>query len=261
MAEGTEHQSVSKGSTDLQGQVAIITGATSGLGQAIAEQLVLRGTHVALDGRRAERLNAFAERVKGEGHGETLVVPGDVRDPEHVQQLVRQTLDRWGKLDILVGNAGFGYRSPVIDGDIQRWKDMIDTNVYGLLLTLKYGVRPMLERKSGHVIVMSSTAGIQAQPGGSAYCASKFAARAISESLRQEVASQGVRVTAIEPGVVISEFQQVAGYTPDVLPRMLQGAEPLMPIDVARTVLAVLEMPAYVGIGEVVVRPTGQAYP
>ncbi len=246
---------------DLRGQVAIVTGASSGIGEAIAEQLVLRGAHVALQARRTERLEALAERLQGDGHGETLIVPGDVREPRAVQALVQRTLDRWGQLDALVANAGFGYRKPIVDGDIQRWKEMLDTNVYGMLLTLKFGVRPMLERKSGHVIVMSSIAGRVVTPGGGAYCGSKFAVTAIADALRMEVGSQGVRVTTIEPGVVISEFQQVAEYTPDILANMLKGAEPLVPLDIARTVVFALEQPEHVGVNEMVVRPRGQAYP
>jgi NADP-dependent 3-hydroxy acid dehydrogenase YdfG len=247
--------------TDLRGQVAIVTGASSGIGAAITEVLVERGANVAIQARRAERLEALAEQLRGDGHGETLVVPGDVRKPEDVQELVRRTLARWGQLDILIANAGFGYRKPLVDGDIQVWKDMLDTNVYGLLLTLKYGVQPMLERKRGHVVVTSSVAGVVPTPGGSAYCGSKAAASAIASSLRQEVASQGVRVTAIEPGVVISEFQAVAQYTPDIVANMLKGAEPLYPADIARVVVFALEQPANTGIGELVVRPSGQAYP
>ncbi len=138
---------------------------------------------------------------------------------------------------------------------------MIDTNVYGLLLTLKHGVAPLLERGSGHVIVMSSVAGRVPTPGGAAYCGTKFAATAIADSLRQEVGPKGVRVTTIEPGVVISEFQQVAQYAPEIVPNMLKGAEPLVPTDIARAVVFALEQPAHFAVNEMVVRPTGQAYP
>jgi len=163
--------------------------------------------------------------------------------------------------NLFVANAGFGYRLSVVEGDITRWKDMIDTNVYGLLLTLKYGVPPLLERGEGHVIVTSSVAGRVPTPGGAAYCGTKAAATAIADSVRQEVGPKGVRVTAIEPGVVISEFQQVAQYPPEILPNMLKGAVPLAPIDIARAVIFVLEQPAHVGFNEILVRPTGQAYP
>jgi NADP-dependent 3-hydroxy acid dehydrogenase YdfG len=178
-----------------------------------------------------------------------------------VQSVVERTLERWGRLDVVVANAGFGYRKPLIEGDIQVWKDMLDTNVYGLLLTLKYGVQPLVERKRGHVVVTSSVAGIKPTPGGSAYCGSKAAATFIADCLRQEVAAQGVRVTTIEPGVVISEFQAVAQYTPDIVANMLKGAQPLYPVDIARAVVFALEQPAHVGISELVVRASGQAYP
>jgi NADP-dependent 3-hydroxy acid dehydrogenase YdfG len=246
---------------DLHEQVALVTGASSGIGTAVARALAQRGVRVALAARRVDRLRALAEELIGDGRGDALALACDVRNPDDVQAAVQQTLDRWGKLDILVANAGFGYRSPLVDGDITRWKDMIDTNVYGLLLTLKYGVPPMLERGRGHVIITSSVAGRVPTPGGSAYCGSKFAATAIADVLRQEVGPQGVRVTTIEPGVVISEFQEVAGYTPGILDNMLKGATPLLPADIARAVVFAVEQPAHYGVNEIVVRPTGQAFP
>jgi NADP-dependent 3-hydroxy acid dehydrogenase YdfG len=251
---------------DLRGQVALVTGASSGIGEAIAEALALRGAHVTLAARRVDRLQALAERLEqragaGAQPGETLIVACDVRDDAQVSEAVRKTVERWGRLDILVANAGFGYRIPTVDGDPARWKDMIETNVYGLLLTLKYGVKPMLERKSGHVVVMSSIAGRVTTPGGGAYCGSKAAASAIADALRMEVAAQGVAVTAIEPGVVISEFQQVAGYTPDIVANMLKGGAPLYPPDIARAVVYVCEQPESVTVGELTIRGRGQAQP
>src|SRR5258708_27997338 len=179
--------------TDLHERVALVTGASSGIGAAITEQLVRRGAHVAMFARRTARLEALAARLaprpaEGEHFGETLIVTGDVRVPDHVQEAVRQTLARWGRLDVLIANAGFGYRSPLVDRNIQRWKDMIDTNVYGLLPTLKYGVAPMLERGSGHPVVTSSIAGRVATPGGSAYCGPKFPATALPDSPPPHVA-------------------------------------------------------------------------
>lgn len=246
---------------DLRGQVALVTGASSGIGQAIARMLARRGVRVALAARRVDRLRALSEEIASDAGGETLALACDVRNPVEVQAAVQQTLDRWGQLDILVANAGFGYRAPLVDGDITRWKDMIDTNVFGLLLTLKYGVPPMLERKRGHVIVTSSVAGRVPTLLGSAYCGSKFAATAIADVLRQEVGPQGVRVTTIEPGVVISEFQEVAGYPPGILENMLKGATPLVPDDIARAVVFAIEQPAHYAVNEIVVRPTGQAFP
>jgi len=247
---------------DLRGRVGLVTGASSGIGMAVAEALAARGMRVALAARRVERLRQLAERLAEAGHdGQTLTVQCDVREPTDVRRMVQATLERWGQLDVLVANAGLGYRAPLVDGDIERWKVLIDTNVYGLLLTLKYGVPPMLARKRGHVIVTSSIAARVATAGGSAYCGTKFAATAIAESLRQEVATQGVRVTTIEPGVVISEFQAVAEYTPEILAGMLKGAEPLVPADIARAVVFAIEQPAHFAVHEMIVRPAGQVYP
>src|SRR5215470_17115002 len=136
--------------TDLRGKVALVTGASSGIGEAIAEELVQCGARVALFARREQRMQELAQRLAGKG-GETLIVPGDVRKPEDVQNLVKQAVQRWGKLDIVIANAGFGYRATIVDGDPQRWKDLLDTNVYGLLLTLKYGVGQLLKQGNGHV--------------------------------------------------------------------------------------------------------------
>jgi NADP-dependent 3-hydroxy acid dehydrogenase YdfG len=256
-----EHQHTSSELTDLRGSVAVVTGASSGIGEAVAVALAQRGARVALAARREERLAALGERLEKTSEGEVTVIPCDVRQPEDVQRLITTTLERWGKIDILVANAGFGYRSPIAEGDIAIWKDMLDTNVYGLLLTLRYAVPSMLERGAGHVVVTSSVAGRVVTPGGGAYCGSKFAASAIAEALRMEVATRGVRVTTIEPGVVISEFQAVAGYTPEIIQNMLKGAEPLMPPDIARAVIFAVEQPAHVGVNELVVRASGQAYP
>ena len=176
--------------SDLHEQVAIVTGASSGIGEAIAEALVQRGAHVALFARRTDRIRALAERLSrttnGEHYGETLTVTGDVRQLDDVQRLVREVLDRWGRLDILIANAGFGYRKPVVEGDPARWKEMIDTNVYGLLLTLKFGIQPMLERGRGKVIITSSVAGRAAPPGGSAYFGPTFDTNAIAAFISEE---------------------------------------------------------------------------
>jgi 3-hydroxy acid dehydrogenase / malonic semialdehyde reductase len=255
MSAGTDATS---GLESLHGKVALVTGASSGIGEAIAEALAREGVRVTVAARRMERLHALTERL---APAETLAVQCDVRHEEQVENAVARTLERWGQLDLLIANAGFGYRKPTLESDTAIWKAMIDTNVYGLLLTLKHGVPPMVERGSGHVVVMSSIAGVVTTPGGGAYCGSKAAASAITDALRMEVGPQGISVTAIEPGVVISEFQQVAGYAPEIVPNMLKGATPLYPPDVARAVIFACQQPANTGVSELIIRPRGQAYP
>ncbi|HEX9039356.1 MAG TPA: SDR family oxidoreductase [Ktedonobacterales bacterium] len=258
MTDGATDSPAVSGPESLRGQVALVTGASSGIGEAIAVALAAEGARVALAARRVGRLQALAERL---APAETLVVECDVREEEQVKSAVAQTLARWGQLDILIANAGFGYRSPTLLGNTATWKAMIDTNVYGLLLTLKHGAAPLVERKHGHVIVMSSIAGVVTTAGGGAYCGSKAAASAIADALRMEIGPQGVGVTAIEPGVVISEFQQVAGYTPDIVPNMLKGASPLYPPDIARAVIFACQQPAHAAINELIIRPRGQTHP
>jgi NADP-dependent 3-hydroxy acid dehydrogenase YdfG len=235
----------------------MVTGASSGIGAAIAEELVKHGVHVALFARRQNRLQELAQRLAGQGSGETLIVPGDVSKPEDVQNLVNQTVQRWGKIDIVIANAGFGYRSPIVDGDPQRWKNLLDTNVYGLLLTLKYGVEQLLENGSGHVVVTSSVAGRVVTAGGAVYSGSKFAAGAITEALREEVGQQGIRVTTIEPGAVETEFAAVAGYPPGTV-EALKQLDPLQAQEIAQVVIEVLEQPGNVDIAELTVYPTKQ---
>lgn len=247
----------------LAGKVALVTGAGSGLGEAITEALVRRGVQVALAGRRAERLEAVAERLRTFGAegatGETLVVPCDVREPDAVEAMVRQTEERWGRLDILIANAGLGYRAPIAEGDPARWKELLDINVYGLLLTLRFGVPRLLAHgEGGHVIVLSSVAGRVIQAGNGVYSATKYAVNAIAEALRQEVTRQGVRVTSIEPGVVHTPFQEVAGYEPELRKRLLEDQRPLAPADIAAAVLYALEQPPHVSVNELLIRPTDQ---
>jgi NADP-dependent 3-hydroxy acid dehydrogenase YdfG len=241
---------------ELRGQVALITGANSGLGAAMASQLAERGARLALAARRADELEALAARLRATG-ADVLTLCGDVRDVVFVERMVRETVERWDQLDVLIANAGLGYRAPIAEGDPARWKQVLDVNVYGLLLTLRFGVPPLLER-GGHVIVLSSVAARVIQAGNGVYSASKCAVNAIAEALRQEVTRQGVRVTMIEPGVVLTPFQETAGYSPELRQRLLEDQRPLTADDIAAAVVYVLEAPAHVSINELLVRPSDQ---
>jgi NADP-dependent 3-hydroxy acid dehydrogenase YdfG len=241
---------------DLSGQVVLITGGSSGLGEAMAARLAERGARLALAARRADPLNALAERLRSAG-ADLLTLGGDIRDVVFVERMVRETVERWGRLDVLIANAGLGYRAPIAEGDPARWKQVLDVNVFGLLLTLRFGVPPMLEH-GGHVVVVSSVAARVTQAGNGVYSASKCAVNAIAEALRQEVTRQGVRVTMIEPGVVRTAFQESAGYGLELRQRLLEDQRPLTADDIAAAVLYALEAPAHVSINELLIRPTDQ---
>jgi NADP-dependent 3-hydroxy acid dehydrogenase YdfG len=246
--------------TDLRGRVALITGASSGIGEAPARALAGRGVRVALAARRTERVQALADELS-RGGTEALAITADVRDEADVQSMVNTTVERLGGIDILIPNAGLGYRAPIVEGDTQRWKTMLDTNIFGVLLTLKYGVPHVVARGRGDVFLLSSVAGQKVGNGGAAYSATKFAVNAIGEALRQEMAPLNVRVTLLQPGVVISEFQAVADYPPGLIESWLHGAPPVLPQDIAQVVLAILDLPQHVAVNEICIRPTGQVNP
>jgi NADP-dependent 3-hydroxy acid dehydrogenase YdfG len=245
---------------ELRGQVALITGASSGIGMAMARALAGRGVRLALAARRKERLDQLVQEFGDQGV-EGLAITCDVRDEDAVQSMVRQTEERFGGLDILIPNAGLGYRSPIVDGDTARWKVMLDTNVFGTLLTLKYGVPLLLKRGQGDVFLLSSVAGHVVGNGGAGYSATKFAVNAIGEALRQEASRNNVRVTLLAPGAVISEFQEVASYPPNILENWLGGTPPLQPADIAQAMLSILDLPRHVAVNQHIVRPTGQVAP
>jgi len=244
----------------LQGKVALVTGASSGIGATLAQALAANGAKVMLAARRIDRVEQVAQSIQSAG-GIAATQACDVREEDQVQSLVQATVEQFGGIDILIANAGFGYRAPVVDGDPARWKAMIDTNIYGMLLTLKYGVPHVVARGQGDVILLGSIAGHVVASGGAGYSATKFAVGAIAEALRQEMSRKNVRVTLLSPGVVISEFQGVAGYPEGFIDNWLGGTAPLQPADISTAVLSLLALPHHVSVNELVIRPTGQVSP
>jgi NADP-dependent 3-hydroxy acid dehydrogenase YdfG len=214
---------------------------------------------VTLSARRGDRLATLLRELEGAaGEGCALALAGDVRDPLYVEGLVRQTIERWGRLDVLVPGAGLGYRAQIAEGDPARWKELLDINVYGVLLLLRYSVPTLLAQRGGHVILLSSVAGRVVQAGNGVYSATKHAVNAIAEALRQEITREGVRVTWIEPGVVATAFQDVAGYSPELQRRLLEDQTPLTAADIAAAVVYALEQPPHVSVNELLIRPTEQ---
>ncbi|RMF44205.1 MAG: SDR family oxidoreductase [Anaerolineae bacterium] len=191
--------------------VALITGASSGIGEAAAKEFARHGYRVALAARRQTRLQALAEEIRTFG-SEALVVPADVSDPESVERMVQTTLDAWGQIDVLVNNAGFGRLRrlenlhPVDDIEAQ-----VRVNVLGVMWASRAVLPHMKTRGSGHIINVSSVAGWVAMPGYSIYAATKFAVRGFTEALRREALPYGVRVSGLYPGPVATEFSQHIG--------------------------------------------------
>jgi NADP-dependent 3-hydroxy acid dehydrogenase YdfG len=238
----------------LAGKVAIVTGASSGIGEATARSLAREGCNVVLAARREERLNALAAEL-GEG---ALAAPADVRDPAACAALVARSVERFGSLDTLVNNAGLGLYGSVAEGDPEDWRKMFEVNVLGVLYTTRAAVRQMLRQGSGDVVFVSSLAGRRVpRADGTVYAATKHAVNAIAEGLRMDVHEKGIRVINIEPGLVRTEFPESSHPSAQ---RYYAEKEytPLEAEDVANAVVYALDQPPRVSVNEVLVRPTEQ---
>ena len=245
---------------DLAGKVAIITGASSGIGEATARKLAEAGANVVLAARRADRLEDLQRDIKQSG-GQALVVATDVTDHDQVKQLAQQARDTFGPIDILVNNAGLMPLSYMKNLHVDEWLKMVDVNINGVLLCLAEVLPDMTERKSGHIINISSTAGREVMMGSAVYSATKFAVRALSDGLRQELAPKfGIRVTCIEPGAVETELTETI--TDDELMKDVQEMfgqiDFLDKQDIANAIYYALSQPDGVHVNELQVRPTSQ---
>ena len=235
----------------LHGKLALVTGASSGIGLATARALAAEGAGLVLAARRKDRLAALAEELSG---AEVLAL--DVRDRSLVEsQLGKRTFD------VVVANAGLGRGlGPLQDGDPDDWSEMIDTNVKGLLHTLRATLPAMIAKERGDVVILGSVAGRALYPGGNVYCASKHAVRALYEALRIDAAGKGIRFTTVDPGLVETEFSLVRFHgDAERAKKTYQGFEPLTPDDVADAILYALTRPPHVNVGEIVLWPTAQA--
>jgi NADP-dependent 3-hydroxy acid dehydrogenase YdfG len=245
----------------LHGKVAVVTGASSGIGEATALQLAGAGASVALGARRADRLEQLVRRIEGSG-GRALAIETDVTDEQQAGTLVARARSELGGLDILVNNAGVMLLGPVAGADTSEWRRMVDVNVMGLLYCTHSALPVMAEQGSGHIVNVSSVAGRIASMGTAVYNATKWAVGAFSEALRQEALHVGVRVSLIEPGVVMTEL---ADHVTNPLAKQAieriraEMKSPLEASDIADTILYALSRPAHVSVNELLVRPTEQA--
>jgi NADP-dependent 3-hydroxy acid dehydrogenase YdfG len=234
----------------LEGRVAVITGATSGIGLATAEALSARGVKLVLHGRRREVLDAHAARLP-----DCAVLAGDIGDPATPDALVALALERFGRLDIAYANAGLIASGPVEDIDLTAMSDMLRVNIDATFRFAYTALRHMKAAGSGDMLFTGSVLGTKARPLAGAYAATKYAVEALAESLRMELAGSGVRVAVVEPGLVRTDLHR--DY--EVRPEVSQGVpEPLSPADVARAVVFAVEQPASVLIPRIMVLPSSQ---
>ncbi len=241
----------------IEGKVVAITGASSGIGEATALLLAARGAKLVLGARRADRLAELAARIAAAG-GKAAYAHTDVRLRDNLSDLVGLARERYGKLDVLVSNAGIGPISLLDDLRVEDWEEMIDVNLKGVLYGIAAALPLFRKQGSGHFVNVISTAGLRIVPLQSVYAGTKNAVRTISEGLRQE-AGDKLRVTIISPGYVRTDFAD-SMTDPEVKAQILGSmAKMAIPPDaIARAIAFAIEQPADVDVGEIVIRPTAQ---
>jgi len=259
----------------LAKRVAIVTGASAGIGQAAAEVLAREGAAVVASARRAEKLGEVVSNIEKMG-GKALAVAGDASNAADIEQLMMKAeafaTSVGGKLDIFIVNAGRGLAGGLLSSDEAQWREMYDLNVLGaaalmrraglyLVARVGEGQKPGAAR-GGDIVVLGSASGHNVSPFSGFYGSTKFAIAGMAEAFRREVCSKGIRVTCIMPGIVVSEFQGVAGYTPENFFKGIERFGKLLePVDVAETIRFVVSQPPHVHVNEIVIRPAGQDYP
>lgn len=239
-------------------KIALITGATSGIGRATAHEFAKQGIHLILCGRREERLQTIKEALNKQTEVHTLNF--DVSDKKAVFEAIESLPDHFKTIDILINNAGNAHGLDAIhEGDLKDWEAMMDSNVKGLLYVSKAIIPQMTKRRSGHVINIGSSAGKEVYPKGNVYCASKHAVLAITEGMRMDLNPFGIKVSAINPGLVETEFSQVRFKGETAANNVYKGYKALQANDVAEVIYFAISRPAHVNIADVLMFCTAQA--
>ncbi len=255
-------------SDELSGRIGIVTGASAGIGLAIVHDLVKRGARVVANARREDRLIELQDELCAD---RIAVVVGDAAQASTIDEMFQRAESAFGsQADLVVVNAGRGLRGSVTDSNEDEWEQMIQTNLVGAARLMRRAANHLAglvddeswQERARDIVVLGSNVGRHISPFSSMYGSTKFAVNSLAEALRRELASKGVRVTLIEPGVVQSEFQDVAGYEMESFGQFMDGIGPvLVPEDVARVVGFIVSLPIHVHVNDVVIRPTRQEYP
>jgi NADP-dependent 3-hydroxy acid dehydrogenase YdfG len=242
---------------NVQDKVIVITGASSGIGAATALMLAKNGAKVVLGARGLDGLVSLAEKIKNAG-GEVVYAQTDVKDQHQVTALVTLAITQFGKIDVLINNAGIGPISPLDDLKVAEWEDMVDINIKGVLYGIAAALPIFRQQGFGHIITTGSTAGLKTVPNQVVYSGTKFAVRAIMEGLRQE-AGKDLRVTLISPGFVNTNFVSSIS-NPDVKAQLTEMRDQMaIPAEaIANAIVYAIAQPSSVDVGEIIVRPTAQ---
>ena len=245
----------------LKNKIVFITGASAGIGEACAYNFAKEGADLILTARRFDRLEKLKKDIETKFSVRVLPIKMDVINRDEVSSVIAGLDKDWSKIDILVNNAGLARgKNKLVEDNPEGWDQMIDTNVKGLLFVTKQIVKGMAERNSGHVINLGSIAGHQAYPGGSVYCATKFAVRAITDSLRMESLEHNIRVSTVDLGMVETEFSDIRFYgDKEKAKSVYAGYTPLYAEDIAEMVVFCATRPSHVNINEIIGMPAAQA--
>lgn len=237
----------------LMNRTAIVTGASTGIGSAIATHLAMEGVHVCLLARNEEKLNEKATEIKKVAKGNIRTVSADVSNRADIQKAIQKTEETLGSIDFYINNAGQMLNGVVSDGQVEDWEKMIDVNIKGILYGIHEVLPTMKKQSFGHIVNIASVSGFEVTKNSTVYSATKFAVRAISKGLEKELARTGVRVTNISPGMVQTDL--TATYLQNEAHAHQRQRVPLQTEDIARAVIYALSQPTYVNVNEITVRP------
>lgn len=243
-------------------KIVLITGATSGIGEATALLLSRHNFDLILTGRRAEKLKKLKQKIESESDTRVLTLNFDIRNRQETTTAIEDLPEEWKNIDILINNAGLAAGLSTIDeGSIDDWEQMIDTNVKGLLYISRAVSAKMAKIKQGHIINISSIAGKETYPSGNVYCATKHAVESLTKGMRLDLLQHGIKVSSVAPGAVDTEFSLVR-FKGDKkrAEKVYEGFTPLYAKDIAETILFVVTRPAHVNIDDILVMPAAQAF-